>query len=274
MGIAKGTPRTPQARANHLGITVEEWTSHMDRGEKWCTTCKAWHPKSAFGPSASRYDGLRPSCREGRNRIKRETYVPVPRPSAGRRFKPPRENDASQARGRVNHLVVVGVIPNPNTLPCVDCGHIGDGPRHEYDHHEGYAAAHHEDVEAVCAPCHHRREHDRRGVVRRPPKRVLSPEDRTAIAGAAQIGVTEDQYKEHMAAGEKWCMSCKSWHPRTEFGVDRGRSDGLRPQCRASRRGEKARLKEQKASRVNWGHVLAPTAGASASVDTWGGGGS
>ena len=47
----------------------------------------------------------------------------------------------------------------------MDCGHeYGSGERrHEYDHHLGYAAEHHEDVEAVCSKCHHAREDMRRG---------------------------------------------------------------------------------------------------------------
>jgi hypothetical protein len=51
--------------------------------------------------------------------------------------------------------------PNPNDIPCVDCGHIGSDRRHEYDHHLGYAADHHGDVEAVCSRCHHARERRR-----------------------------------------------------------------------------------------------------------------
>lgn len=54
--------------------------------------------------------------------------------------------------------------PTP-TLPCVDCGHIrsnSEERRHEYDHHLGYAAEHHEHVEPVCTTCHHRRENERR----------------------------------------------------------------------------------------------------------------
>lgn len=34
--------------------------------------------------------------------------------------------------------------------------------RHEYDHHLGYGAAHHEHVEAVCSRCHHRRAEERK----------------------------------------------------------------------------------------------------------------
>jgi hypothetical protein len=73
-----------------------------------------------------------------------------------------RDGDREQARGRVNHLVRVGLLPDPNDVPCTDCGHTGTDRRHEYDHHHGYAPAHHEDVQAVCSGCHHRRERARK----------------------------------------------------------------------------------------------------------------
>ncbi|MBP7548709.1 MAG: hypothetical protein KA761_00365 [Gemmatimonadaceae bacterium] len=85
---------------------------------------------------------------------------------AGRSGPPPaapRDGDREQARQRVNVLVRTGRAPHPNTLPCADCGHVwvvGER-RHEYDHHLGYAAAHHYDVEAVCTSCHRRRCFDR-----------------------------------------------------------------------------------------------------------------
>ena len=76
---------------------------------------------------------------------------------------PPRDGDKIQARQRINVLVRTGKIPHPNSLPCSDCGHIHrDGERrHEYDHHLGYAAEHHYDVEPVCTICHSKRSFDR-----------------------------------------------------------------------------------------------------------------
>lgn len=69
---------------------------------------------------------------------------------------PPRDGDKKQARQRINVEVQWGRRPHPNTLACVDCGHVwSEGERrHEYDHHKGYAAAHHYDVEPVCTLCH------------------------------------------------------------------------------------------------------------------------
>jgi hypothetical protein len=76
-----------------------------------------------------------------------------------------RDDDRAQARQRVNVEVRSGRRDHPNTLPCTDCGHqwrTGER-RHEYDHHLGYAAANHLDVEPVCTTCHHNREGQRRG---------------------------------------------------------------------------------------------------------------
>jgi hypothetical protein len=68
----------------------------------------------------------------------------------------PRDGDKVQARQRINVEVRTGQRPHPNSLPCVDCGHVwSEGERrHEYDHHKGYAAEHHYDVEPVCTTCH------------------------------------------------------------------------------------------------------------------------
>lgn len=77
---------------------------------------------------------------------------PAPQPAC--------DGDKKQARHRVNVLVRTGKIPHPNDLPCADCSHewkAGER-RHEYDHHKGYKAKHHEDVEAVCTTCHAQRD--------------------------------------------------------------------------------------------------------------------
>ena len=74
--------------------------------------------------------------------------------------KPPRDDDKVQARQRINVEVRTGRRPHPNSLPCTDCGHIylAGERRHEYDHHLGYAAANHYDVQAVCTMCHAKRD--------------------------------------------------------------------------------------------------------------------
>lgn len=77
---------------------------------------------------------------------------------------PPRDGDKEQARQRINVEVRTGRRPHPNTLPCTDCSHVhGPGERrHEYDHHLGYAAEHHGDVQPVCTTCHAKRDSARK----------------------------------------------------------------------------------------------------------------
>lgn len=79
---------------------------------------------------------------------------PGPAPDA------PRSGDKAQARQRINVEVRTGRRPHPNSLPCLDCGHIWiEGERrHEYDHFLGYDAAHHYDVQPVCTECHAKRD--------------------------------------------------------------------------------------------------------------------
>lgn len=74
--------------------------------------------------------------------------------------KPARDGDRKQARQRINVEVRTGRRSHPNNLPCADCGRLWSegGPRHEYDHYLGYAAEHHLHVEAVCVPCHAKRD--------------------------------------------------------------------------------------------------------------------
>ena len=94
------------------------------------------------------------------------TGVEVPfglNPLTGRPGPAPRasvDGDKRQARHRVNMEIRAGAIPDPCSLPCVDCGHVySEGERrHEYDHHMGYGAEHHLTVEAVCTTCHARRD--------------------------------------------------------------------------------------------------------------------
>ena len=141
------------------GYSDIEWTDAT-----WCTGCKAHHPRSSFGMDRSRGRGVAASCLEHRRRRYKVTYVKRGRASrAGKLLAPTRDGDKRQARARVNHAVDVGAMPDPNDLPCEDCGHIYDGARrHEYDHHYGYSAAHQFNVQAVCSKCHHTREAERR----------------------------------------------------------------------------------------------------------------
>lgn len=149
--------------AKKIGISVVEYNGYVSNGLKWCMGCREWHKTDQFGKDKNRSDGLSALCVESRKKRSKALYKPKPRPPNGRSFVPARDGDKKQARGRINHFVNIGLIQNPNELPCVDCGHIytPGGKRHEYDHYKGYAAKHHEDVEAVCTKCHSARDNSK-----------------------------------------------------------------------------------------------------------------
>lgn len=153
MGSKSGAMK---AAATKASCTIEEYNQRAASGEKWCCACKDWHQLSAFGLDVSRSDGLS-SCCLASKRVK----VPKVRTKFKRHgwLTATRDGDKSQARHRINYLVAQGRIPDPDDLPCVDCGDTGEsGLRHEYDHHLGYSAEHQLDVEAVCSACHARRD--------------------------------------------------------------------------------------------------------------------
>ena len=72
-------PETPlKARAvaaSRIGITRAEYDRRIDAGEKWCTGCRAWHHRSAFGADKSRADGLQTACRDARRNRPRTARV-------------------------------------------------------------------------------------------------------------------------------------------------------------------------------------------------------
>jgi hypothetical protein len=161
MGSAAGILKTAAART---GLGVDEYTERVSKGLLYCWRCREWHDADEFGKDSSRWSGRASSCRRSRGAAISTAYKPKPEPSAGRRYVEARDGDYKQARGRVNHLVNMGLLPDPNDVPCTDCGHVfktGER-RHEYDHHHGYGAEHHECVESVCTTCHHARENARR----------------------------------------------------------------------------------------------------------------
>lgn len=154
--------------AGRVGLDIEAFAARLAAGEKYCWRCRALHLRAAFDVDPSRSDGLNPSCRDSRASAQRAAYTPRPHPrqsKLGTFYAETRNGDRRQARARVNHHVDVGLIPDPNDVPCFDCEHIhmpGER-RHEYDHHLGYAAEHQLSVQAVCVTCHHAREKNRRG---------------------------------------------------------------------------------------------------------------
>jgi hypothetical protein len=145
--------------AGKAGISVARYIQRYESGEKWCYACKSWHYIGAFGKDTTRHDGKSHLCLSARRSRAKALYRPKPPVTKGRVYVVFREGDRKQARRRVNYLVQEGLIPPPSSLTCSDCGQSWEKglPRHEYDHHNGYAADHHEDVEAVCSSCHHNR---------------------------------------------------------------------------------------------------------------------
>lgn len=126
--------------AGRLGITAEAYLDLLEEGLKWCSACKAWHPRSQFQVDLHRGDGLTTTCKAVRNQ----------------RPHPRRNREKDRARSLIAARVARGTIPHPNSLPCSDCRSLwSEGkPRHEYDHANGYGGEAAGQVEAVCQPCH------------------------------------------------------------------------------------------------------------------------
>lgn len=141
--------------ARATGLTVDEYLVKIKNGLKWCTGCKGWHHYSLFGLDSSRRDGLSQFCFSYRKILYKRMYKPRSRISKkGERFSSPRDGDKKQARARVNHLVYIGLLPNPNSLECSTCHGGKKSKRIEYHHHNGYSKEFHEDVIPVCSTCH------------------------------------------------------------------------------------------------------------------------
>lgn len=153
VGRAFGSIKTA---ARRVGLSVEDYQARVAVGEKYCTGCKAWHPRGDFTADRSRSDGLSATCRAIHNVRARQRYQP--RPHRRGWLVKTRQGDKTQARRRVNYLVEQGLMPRPRDLACADC----DQPAHEYDHARGYSADAQLYVEPVCRGCHHRREWSRR----------------------------------------------------------------------------------------------------------------
>lgn len=162
--MAQTTIGAVKVFCNRHNIPLKEYEENIKRDLKWCVGCGEWHNIKNFGIDNSRYDKLSSSCLLSRKLLYRKKYIKTGRKSLkGMRYAKIRHGDIKQARHRVNHLVEIGLLPKPNTLPCADCGHIykkGER-RHEYDHYKGYSGENQEIVECVCTVCHHKREKER-----------------------------------------------------------------------------------------------------------------
>lgn len=72
------------------------------------------------------------------------------------------------------------------------------------------------------------------------------------ITAAKRIGLPVEDYVANLKAGLKWCTSCKQWHQRSIFTVDKSRGDGLTASCRgrATRAPKTLLTKEEKRLRA------------------------
>lgn len=190
--------------AGRAGVPLGEYLARVAVGEKWCWKCKAWHPALAFAIDRSRHDGLAAQCRVSRSTGHPKGWhaKPIVNPLTGRPGPAPaapRDGDKLQARQRINVEVREGRRPHPNTLPCKDCGHVWvEGERrHEYDHHLGYAAEHHYDVEPVCTKCHHKRDNERARATHCQNGHEYSPENTI-----------------RNSRGHRTCRECRKVHDR------------------------------------------------------------
>ncbi len=146
---------------------------------KCCSKCQETKPIAAFHRNCSRSDGFAHQCKDcfreimkayqatalgkatqkrhaksdkGKARTKRHSQTEKGKAS---RLRSVRKYDAQhprelKARWRINVLVQSGRIPRAKTLRCEEC----NGPAAIYHHHNGYDAAHIEDVIPVCRQCH------------------------------------------------------------------------------------------------------------------------
>jgi hypothetical protein len=45
--------RTWRIAAQRLGISLDAYREHRERGERWCVECQQWRPAEQFGPRRS-----------------------------------------------------------------------------------------------------------------------------------------------------------------------------------------------------------------------------
>lgn len=143
--------------AAKCGLTLDQYLRRIERGEKRCTDCEQWKSRDEFAVDRSRWDGLATKCAPCASERGKAGHECVPLEDlsvSGPPRLPISDGDKVRARQLVNMEVKRGRRPNPNSLFCALCGHLGDDRRHEYHHHMGYAAEHVFDVIALCSLCH------------------------------------------------------------------------------------------------------------------------
>jgi len=131
--------------AGRLGLSFEEYLARIASGLKWCCDCSKWKSVDEFCIDRSRGSGRSAMCRTCKSTPKKRSCV---------RRGVPINGNKKQAGTRIKLLVSAKAIPNPNSLRCAICNHLGNDRGHEYHHHKGYDAEFHEDVIPLCRSCH------------------------------------------------------------------------------------------------------------------------
>lgn len=166
--------------AKRRGISVEEYLSHKNNGERWCSRCLQWKeglefPKNAGPKNANSCTCL--ACRRVKIQKSRkgqesafngkthtdEAKQRMAEAHSGERNhkwkggvsyrKTPRDPAHTKAKRIVNHAIKAGRLARASTLPCFDCSKAAK----EYHHHYGYDPEHWLDVIALCRKCHLKR---------------------------------------------------------------------------------------------------------------------
>jgi hypothetical protein len=185
--------------AKRLGLTLNEYSERVTRGQSHCRICRRWHDIGNFHKDPSSTKGISSRCKD----CSREYYKKY-RPRIGKwQGNPERDGDKRQANAKVRVAVQNGRMPRPSDVPCFDCRHIGPDRRHEYDHYRGYSAGNHLQVQAVCKRCHALRE-----VNRRKSRRVASINDVARIIYSESVGPVVDGHDFSASAD---ALEARSW---------------------------------------------------------------
>lgn len=92
--------------------------------------------------------------------------------------------------------------------------------------------------ECHCLPCADLRAHVGRA-------RLLQMSERAMKQGATRLGISVDDYRRHIEAGERWCSGHQMWEPFWLFGlhVHRGLNSACEESVRFTSRQAMARLR-------------------------------
>lgn len=146
MGNLAGAQKIAAIR---LGVSHQFYMSQLSQGLKWCGFGRHWIEIDMFPPDVTRGSGKAQACKS----CMVEFHDKLPKAKRKRYNRTPQQERCSHL---VSRAVLSGTLPNPNTLPCVECGDIGSAKRHEYHHPNGYEAGHELDVLVLCTHCHKR----------------------------------------------------------------------------------------------------------------------